>query len=128
MGACCATDTDSNQELRTIEDKGLLVIEFGDQQAHWSDIFPNADDFDAMKDDYSIKLKGIDSRHKSGYTPLGGIRLAFTNGESTPWFETAQSKKGEAADMEELSHDVDTSREIREIAVRLTLGNAICAL
>ena len=81
-----------------------------------------------MKDDYSIKLKGIDSRHKSGYTPLAGIRLAFTNGGTTPWQETATSKKGEAADIEELSNDIDTSREIREISLRVSLGNAICAL
>ena len=95
MGACCATDSDSAQELRTIEDKGLLVIEFGDNQAHWSDLYPSADVYEAMKDDASIKLKGIDSRHRSGFTPLAGIRLIFTNGESTPWMETEMSKKGE---------------------------------
>ena len=128
MGACCATDSDSNQELRTIEDKGLLVIEFGDPQAHWSDIYPNTEEFDKIKDDYSIKLKGIDSRHKSGWTPLGGIRLVFTNDETTPWIETSTSKKGEAADIEELSHNIDTTREIREISLRTSLGNAICAL
>ena len=128
MGACCATDSDSNQELRTIEDKGLLVIEFGDTTAHWSDIYPNADDFDSMKDDYSVKLKGIDSRHKSGWQPLAGIRFVFTNGTQTPWFETELAKKGEAGDIEELSDDIDTTREIREISMRLSLNNALCAL
>ena len=129
MGACCATDSDSNQELRTIEDKGLMVIEFGDATAHWSDIYPNADDFDAMKDDYSVKLKGIDSRHKSGWQPLAGIRFVFTNGSETPWFETEMCKKGEGEDIEELSsEDLDPTREIREISMRLSAGNALCAL
>ena len=79
MGACCATDSDSAQELRTIEDKGLVVYEFGDSTAHWSDIYPNADQMDAIKGDDSIKLKGIDSKHHRGYTPLSGIRLVFSN-------------------------------------------------
>ena len=95
MGACCATDSDSNQELRTIEDKGLLVLEFGDSSAHWSDIYPSADAYEVMKDDASIKLKGIDSKHRSGFTPLAGIRLVFTNDQWTPWFETEMAKKGE---------------------------------
>ena len=30
--------------------------------------------------------------------------------------------------MEEISTDVDSEREIREIAVRLSMGNQICAL
>ena len=81
MGACCATDSDSNQELRTIEDKGLLVLEFGDNSAHWSDIYPTADAYEAIKEDANIKLRGIDSRHRSGFTPLAGIRLTFTNDE-----------------------------------------------
>ena len=41
--------------------------------------------------------------------------------------ETSQSKKG-GEDIEELTHDVDMSREIREISVRISVGNAICAL
>ena len=128
MGACCATDSDSQQELRTIEDKGLLVIEFGDSTAHWSDIYPSATLLEELKKDDSIKLKGIDSKHVKGYTPLSGIRLSFTNGESSPWMQTALKDVPEE-DVEELADDIDTEREIREISMRVSsVGNAICAL
>ena len=128
MGACCATDSDSAQELRTIEDKGLLVIEFGDSTAHWSDIYPSADQLEELKKDASLKLKGIDSKHVKGYTPLSGIRLSFTDGSSSPWMQTSL-KDVLADDIEEVSDDIDTEREIREISMRVsTVGNAICAL
>ena len=128
MGACCATDSDSAQELKTIEDKGLLVLEFGNAQAHWSDVFPDAEALLAINDDPTVQLKGIDSKHKSGYTPLSGIRLHFTNDTSTPWFETQLSKKGVDAGIDELCDDLDTSRAIREVSIRLTPSDAICAL
>merc|ERR1712083_1010633 len=51
-----------------------------------------------------------------------------SNDETSPWFETQYSKNGNPDDIEELATDVDTSREIREISVRISMGNAICAL
>ena len=128
MGAFCAKGGDDSNEFKTIEKEGLLVVEFGDTTAHWSDIYPKADGFDAMNDDFSVKLKGIDSRHMAGWQPLAGIKFLFTNDTSTPWFETESMKKGKEGDIEELSHDVDPTREIREISMRLSLNNALCAL
>ena len=66
MGACCATDSDNKMELRTINDSGLLLIEFGDSSAHWSDIYPQADIYDGIKADPSIKLASIDTKNKGG--------------------------------------------------------------
>ena len=124
MGACCASDGDSTTlELKTIEDKGLLVLEFGDNHIHWSDDYPQDDLYQQIKGDGSIRLTGIDSKHKKGYTPLGAIRLAFSNGTSTEWFETEKCKKESGEDVEEISTDVDSQREIREIAVRVSMGN-----
>merc|ERR1712179_712732 len=61
-------------------------------------------------------------------TPLSGIRLSFTDDSSTPWFQTSLKDVPEE-DVEELSDDIDPSREIREITARTsTVGNAICAL
>ena len=37
-------------------------------------------------------------------------------------------KKDSGEDMEEISTDVDSEREIREIAVRVSIGNQICAM
>ena len=127
MGACCATDSDGAQELRTTEDKGLLVIEFGDSTAHWSDIYPSADQLANLKD-ANLKLNGIDSKHVKGYTPLSGIRLNFDDGSSSPWMQTSL-KDVPADDIEEVSLDIYNEREIREISMRIsTVGNAICAL
>ena len=128
MGACCANDSDGAQELRTIEEKGLLVLEFGDSSAHWSDVYPGPEELLKIQADPSVKLKAVDSKHKSGYTPLSAIRLRFTNDEETDWFETELAKKGVDGGIDELCDDVDQTRAIREVAIRLTPGNAMCAL
>ena len=124
MGACCASDNNSaSLELKTIEDKGLLVLEFGDNHIHWSNDYPQDETYQQIKGDASVSLVGIDSRHKKGYTPLAAIRLAFSNGTQTDWFETEKGKKESGEDIEEISTDVDDKREIREIAVRVSMGN-----
>ena len=75
MGACCGTDTDS--KTRTIENKELLVIEFGDSLAQWPNFYPEI----GTREEFvkNIRVKGIGSKHISGFTPLAGIRLTFTN-------------------------------------------------
>ena len=128
MGACISNEGERAPEIKTIEDTGLLVFEFGDLQAPWTDAFPDPEGLIAINNDPTVRVSGIDSRHKSGYTPLSGIRLAFTNGTSTEWFETTASKQGPDAGIDELCDEVDTSRDIREVSLRLSPSNAICAM
>ena len=127
MGVCYDSEKDPN-EFKTVEDDSLLVLEFGDSSLGWNVGYPQGSDLIQVKGDSSVRLTGIDSKHKKGYTPLGAIRLAFSNGQDTDWFSTSKCKKDSGEDMEEISTDVDSEREIREIAVRVSIGNQICAM
>ena len=76
-------------------DEGLLVLEFGNHTAEWTDVYPpcmsginntSMGGVSKTSEDATVKLKSIDSKHVGGCKPLSAIRLIFTNDTCTPWF------------------------------------------
>ena len=117
-----------NSPLKSNNQNGLLILDFGDSKAPYSDVFPGPEELKALSDDPNVRLQKIESKHKSGYTPLSGIRLHFTNGTSTPWFQTDMAALGSTDVIDTLESEVDPERAIREISIRMTQVDTMCAL
>ena len=61
------------------------LIDFGDVNEDWNNIYPTTDQIKHFPRDKLIKLKTI--RYKQYYFgELSGIQLEFTNGITTPMF------------------------------------------
>ena len=56
-----------------------MILDFGDTKAEWTEKFPEEEDLEEFIKDPTIKVKAIGSKHDSGYKPLSGIRLYFSN-------------------------------------------------
>ena len=58
MGAdCCAskTNNDSFVELRSIDDSpGILILEFGNKDVHWSSTYPDSETFSNIEYDPTV--------------------------------------------------------------------------
>ena len=65
------------------------------------------------------RVSAIESKNWSGYHPLAGLKLHFVDGTSSPWIES-ELAKGRGMDQE--YYAVDTSKPIRKVAVKLTIG------
>ena len=65
--------------------------------------------------DKGVRLREINYKHYKNRGCLQGIRLIFTNGVKTPWFETENSKSNEELEVKSLV--IDTRRQIRYISV-----------
>ena len=107
------------------EEKEPLVIGFGNPEAEWTDIFPSENEHEDPGYNCS-RLKKIESKVKSGFHPLSGIKLHFEDGTFSPWFETQYGSEGN--DVETQSFEIDKARAVKRIAVKLSNGNAICGL
>ena len=120
---------DADEKPGPVIDDGLLVLEFGNHAAEWTDIYPCMGGVSKTSEGATVKLKSIDSKHVGGCRPLSAIRLIFTNDTCTPWFETKTAKEEDSNDIEERNGaEIDMSRSIRQVSARVSLGNAICAL
>ena len=102
------------------------LIDFGDQNEDWNNIYPTKEQIEKHPRDRLIKLKTI--RYKEYYFgELSGIQFEFTNGIKTPMFETERAKRKDPL-IELKTIEIDTSKTIGRICMKVSDGSYINGL
>ena len=96
------------------------LIEFGDKEEEWNNVYPTVDQIKKYPRDRLIKLKTI--RYKQYYFgELSGIQFEFTNGIKSPMFETERAKRKDPL-IELKTINIDTSKVIAKICMQVSEG------